>query len=46
MLTYKNILDFVKNGNNTPAFRVQKTDEEWKRLLTDEQFRVARQQGT
>lgn len=46
MLTYKDILDFVKNGNNTPSSRVIKTDEEWKRLLTDEQFRVTRQQGT
>lgn len=27
-------------------YKVEKTDEEWRQLLTDEQFQVARQKGT
>ena len=27
-------------------YKVQKTDEEWRELLTQEQFQVARQKGT
>jgi len=29
-----------------PTEKVEKTDEEWKKLLTDEQYRVARTAGT
>ena len=28
------------------SYPIQKTDEEWKQILTDEQFRILRQQGT
>lgn len=46
MLTWKEVIDFTKNGNPSPTTRVNKTDAEWKALLTPEQFRIARQKGT
>lgn len=46
MLTWKDLKDFAKNGNPTPEKRVEKTDEEWKKELTDEQFAVTRLKGT
>ena len=34
----------TRKENNT--YLIQKTDEEWKEILTDEQFYILRQQGT
>jgi peptide-methionine (R)-S-oxide reductase len=31
---------------NPPAGRLEKSDDEWRQVLTDEQFRVTRRQGT
>ena len=46
MLTWKEVLVFSEKGNPTPSNRVEKTEEEWKALLTPEQFRIARMKGT
>ena len=46
MILWKNILSFVKDGNPTPDRRVNKTDEQWRTQLSEEQFRVARQHAT
>jgi methionine-R-sulfoxide reductase len=46
MLTWKDILHFADNGNPKPDRRVEKTEAEWKNLLTAEQFHVTRQHGT
>lgn len=46
MLTWKNIIDFSVNGNPTPDKRVEKTEEEWKALLTTDQYRITRKKGT
>ena len=46
MLTWKDLLHFASKGNPTPDQRVEKTDSEWKEILTPEQFRITRQQGT
>ena len=46
MITWKNILHYAVNGNPIPDNRVEKTEEEWKEILTPEQFRITRQKGT
>lgn len=46
MLTWTDILQLADNGNLTPPKRVVKTETEWRSLLTEEQFRVTRRQGT
>jgi peptide-methionine (R)-S-oxide reductase len=34
------------NGNTSTTEKIQKTDEEWKKLLTPEQYKVLRKHGT
>lgn len=46
MLNWNNVLDFAKKGNPVPDKRVEKTDAEWKTILTPEQYRIARRKGT
>jgi len=46
MLTWKEVMNFAVNGNPVPDKRVEKTDAEWKELLTPEQFRITRLKGT
>lgn len=46
MLTWKDIINFSVNGNPAPDKRIEKTDAEWKKQLTEEEFRVTRLKGT
>lgn len=46
MITWKTILDFAKEGCPAPDARVLKSEQEWKAVLTDEQFYVTRKHGT
>lgn len=46
MMTWKDVIHFSVNGNPTPDKRVEKTTEEWKGILTPEQFRITRKKGT
>lgn len=46
MLTWKNIINFTVNKNPVPNKRINKTDAEWKEILTPEQFRITRLKGT
>jgi len=46
MLKWLDIIKFANNGNPIPDKRVEKTPEEWKELLTEEQFRITRLKGT
>jgi len=46
MLTWKDILSFVKNGNPKPDKRVELSEAEWWKRLTPEQFRITRNKGT
>ena len=43
---WNNILELARKGNLPPARRVEKTDAEWSRQLSPEQFRITRQHGT
>ncbi|RBW55218.1 peptide-methionine (R)-S-oxide reductase [Tenacibaculum sp. E3R01] len=46
MLTWKNIISFTANGNPIPTKRVEKTNEEWKKLLSSEEYTITRLKGT
>lgn len=46
MLTWTAILETAKRGNATPARRVERSEVEWRALLSPEQFHVTRQHGT
>ncbi|HBQ59109.1 MAG TPA: peptide-methionine (R)-S-oxide reductase [Balneolaceae bacterium] len=46
MLTWKDLKDFAKNGNPKPEKRVEKSKEEWKKELTEEQYAITRKKGT
>lgn len=46
MLKWNDVIDFAVNGNPHPSRRVEKTEEEWRNLLSPEEFRVTREKGT
>ncbi len=46
ILTWKDVIYFAVNENPIPDSRVEKTPEEWKAVLTPEQFKITRQKGT
>jgi len=46
MITWKEVINFAVKGNPKPDRRVEKTNEEWRTLLSPEQFRVTRNKGT
>lgn len=45
-LRWIDVLKYANNGNPQPDKRVEKTEKEWKSILTDEAFRIARMKGT
>ena len=46
MMTWKDVIHFSVKGSPNPDKRVEKTETEWKQLLTPEQFRITRKKGT
>ena len=46
MLKWNDVIKFTNNNNPEPDQRVEKTEDEWRKLLTPEQFRITRQKGT
>jgi peptide-methionine (R)-S-oxide reductase len=45
-MNWNDVMRYANNGSPTAAKRVEKTEEEWKALLTPEQFRITRLKGT
>ncbi len=46
MITWKEVLRFARKGAPAPDRRVEKSDDEWRRLLTREQYAITRTKGT
>ena len=46
MLKWNDIIHFATKGNPRPEKRVEKTEEEWKEILTPEIFEITRLKGT
>ena len=46
MQSWNDILTITKQGNPPPPRRVERTDAEWRELLTEEQYHVTRRKGT
>lgn len=46
MLKWLDVIKYANKGNPAPDKRVEKTEDEWRQILTDEQFYITRQKGT
>ena len=46
MLSWPDVINHAKNRTPAPPRRVERSDDEWRALLTPEQYRVTRRQGT
>lgn len=46
MLKWNDVLKYGKEGNPRPDHRVERTDAEWRQLLSPDEYRVTRQAGT
>ncbi|CAN5446546.1 peptide-methionine (R)-S-oxide reductase MsrB [soil metagenome] len=46
MLKWNDVIAFATKSNPTPPKRVEKSDEEWKKILTPEEYGIARKKGT
>jgi len=46
MLKWNDVLEFGRKGNPAPDRKVRKTDDEWRKQLSAEQFAVTRKAGT
>jgi peptide-methionine (R)-S-oxide reductase len=45
-MRWLDVLNYARNGNPAPDKRVEKSEEEWKALLTAEEFHITRKKGT
>jgi len=46
MIKWADIIRYTNKGNPIPEKRIEKTEEEWKQILTPEEFQVTRLKGT
>lgn len=45
-MNWNDVIRLAKDGSLPPARRMERSDEEWRRLLDEEAYRVTRQHGT
>jgi len=45
-MNWNDVIRYANNGSPEPARRMEKTEQEWKALLTEEEFRITRRKGT
>lgn len=45
-MKWLDVLQFASKGNPKPPRRVEKSDEEWRSLLTEEEYYICRKKGT
>ena len=45
-MNWNDVVAFANNGSPVPDNRIEKSEAEWKSLLTPEQFRITRKKGT
>jgi peptide-methionine (R)-S-oxide reductase len=45
-MKWLDVMQLARKGNPAPPRRVEKSDEEWKRVLTEEEFYITRRRGT
>ncbi|EAZ82508.1 methionine-R-sulfoxide reductase [Algoriphagus machipongonensis] len=46
MINWNDVIKYANHGNPEPPKRVEKSEEEWRSLLSPEEYRIARQKGT
>ena len=46
MINWSDVIKYSNEGNLKPDRRVEKTEEEWKSILSPEQFQITRKKGT
>ncbi len=46
MLTWNDVMRFAKDGNPAPDQRITKTEAEWRKLLSPDEYRITREAGT
>jgi peptide-methionine (R)-S-oxide reductase len=46
MMNWQDVLRYANRGNLQPPRRVEKSEEEWKALLTPEEYHITRKKGT
>lgn len=46
MINWNDVIKYANQGNLNPPFKIEKSDSEWSKILTPEEFRVTRQKGT
>jgi len=46
MLNWNDVIRFANHGNPAPQKRVEKTDAEWKALLSPDAYAITREKGT
>ena len=45
-MKWLDVLQYASKGNEVPPRRVFKSDDEWKQILTQEEFQICRKKGT